>query len=125
VRMGKGEKFRKVPLGSEARRLVRAWIDVRGEQPGPLITSDRGGRLSARGIQKRIRALGKAAGIKLTPHMLRHTGAMRMVRAGRPLTEVQKILGHAKLETTARYVVPGWEDLEKAVESIELGGWHE
>jgi site-specific recombinase XerD len=41
-----------------------------------------------------------------------------MVDAAVPLTVVQKILGHARLETTAVYCKPGWEDLEKAVERI-------
>jgi site-specific recombinase XerD len=38
------------------------------------------------------------------PHVLRHTRAMEMVRAGVPLTIVQQILGHANLNTTAVYL---------------------
>ena len=38
------------------------------------------------------------------PHILRHTRAIEMVRAGVPLTIVQKLLGHARLTTTAIYL---------------------
>jgi integrase/recombinase XerC len=44
-----------------------------------------------------------------------------MIDSGRPITEVALILGHARLQTTARYTQPGWEDLEQAVESGTLG----
>ena len=78
--------------------------------------------VDVRQAQKMVGALGERAKVEdLTPHALRHTCAKRMVDAGRPLTEIQKILGHEKLETTARYCQPGWEDLERAVESIILG----
>ncbi len=121
VRLGKGQKYREVPLGAEARRWLGAWLDV---HPGGewLFVDEAGRPVSARAMQKRVMAIGVAARIEgLSPHDLRHTCAKRMVDAGRPLTEVARILGHAKLTTTARYTQPGWGDLEDAVESIGLG----
>jgi site-specific recombinase XerD len=41
-----------------------------------------------------------------------------MVQSGQPLTVVQKILRHSRLDVTAKYTKPSWEDLEKAVESL-------
>lgn len=123
VRLGKGDKRREVPLCREARRLLGLYLthnpspERKGESA--FFVDDDGMALSVRGIQKRVARLGAACGLaELTPHMLRHTCAKRMVDGGRPITEVQLILGHAKIETTARYCQPGWGDLERAVETI-------
>ena len=129
VRHGKGGSRRSIPLSSEARRILSAWLDVRPRsgcvRPAAgnhLFIDESGDALSTRAIQKRIRALGAAAAVEgLTPHRLRHTCAKRMVDAGRQLTEVRQVLGHAKIETTCRYAQAGWEDLEAAVESVHLG----
>ncbi len=121
VRRGKRDKTRTVPLSSSAREALTEWLAARGMDGGPVFIDERGHPLSTRAIQKRIEALARQTGIDdLTCHALRHTCAKSMVDAGRPLTEVQKILGHEKLETTARYVQPGREDLEEAVEAGEL-----
>lgn len=123
VRSGKGDKARKVPISSEGRRLLAAWLEMRQVDGGALFVGDRGERMTTRAVQKRFQRIAEAAGIEgLTPHVLRHTCAKRMVDAGRPLTEVKAILGHAKLDMTERYVKPGLEDLERAVEAIAMGG---
>lgn len=123
VRLGKGEKMREVPFSLEVRKALQIWLtDYPNQDPSSRLIGEAGKSLTEREIQLRIRALGQAAGIEdLTPHRLRHTCAKRMLDAGRPLTEVQMILGHAKLETTARYVQPGWADLTEAVDSISRG----
>jgi site-specific recombinase XerD len=114
---GKRDKTRHVPLSSSARDALRMWLGVRGDL-GPLLF----GRIAPRAIQKRVEELAADLRIDgLSCHALRHTCAKSMVDAGRPLTEVQKILGHEKLETTSRYVQPGREDLAEAVEAGELG----
>lgn len=113
VRLSKGEKSREVPLNSEARRWLGAWLAILKPENGVTPVFE----ISTRMIQDRVADLGKEAGIsELTPHRLRHTCAKRMIDGGAQLTAVQKILGHAKLETTARYTMAGWEDLESAVE---------
>lgn len=122
VRHGKGGGRRVLPLSSETRRLIAAWLAARPPVGERLFCDAHSGALSTRAIQKRIRALGAAAAVEgLTPHRLRHTCAKRMVDAGRQLTEVRQVLGHAKIETTCRYAQAGWEDLEAAVESVHLG----
>lgn len=117
---GKGSKKREVPLNAEARRALGAWLELARPQE-PLFWSEKGRgaeRLSTRTIQRVVAELGRLAGLELTPHELRHSGAKRMADAGVPLTVIQKILGHARLSTTARYIQPGWEDFESAVERI-------
>lgn len=114
---GKRDKTRHVPLSSSAREALRGWLAVRSD-PGPFLF----GRIAPRAIQKRVEELADLLRIDgLSCHSLRHTCAKSMVDAGRPLTEVQRILGHEKLETTSRYIMPGREDLAEAVEAGELG----
>jgi integrase/recombinase XerD len=114
---GKRDKTRHVPLSSSAREALRMWVATRATPTGLLFAG-----MSTRAIQKRIEALANDLRIDgLSCHALRHTCAKSMVDAGRPLTEVQRILGHEKLETTARYIQPGREDLAEAVEAGELG----
>lgn len=117
VRHGKGEKYREVPLNEKARRAVKGWLDV-CTQTGPLFIGKQGERLQARGVQRRVAEIGRLAGVDVTPHQLRHTFAKRLLDKGGQLTEVKDLMGHSRLETTARYVKPGWEDLEYAVERI-------
>jgi integrase/recombinase XerC len=116
VRNGKGGKRREVPVGAEGRRMVRAWMDLRGDADGALFTGKRGERIQARGIQRRVAEIGRLAGVEVTPHDLRHTCAKRLVDRGAQLPVVAAVLGHARLETTRRYVQPGWGDLQNAVE---------
>lgn len=120
VKNGKGEKARQIPLNRESRRALTLWMD---EQPpknldAPVFTGKRSARLSTRQIQRIVKSIAVEAGlvITITPHDLRHSFAKRSLDRGAPLTVVSKLLGHSRLETTARYVQPGWADYEKAVE---------
>jgi site-specific recombinase XerC len=119
VKNGKGGKRREIPLNTEALRAIGAWSQVRGGQPGALFSGKGGERITAKGIQDRVRVIRIAAGLDedVTPHALRHTFAKRMVDAGTTIGVVQKLLGHSRLETTLVYTKPGWRDLEKAVEA--------
>jgi integrase/recombinase XerC len=116
IKNGKGEKRREIPLNKEARRALSLWL--KEHSGGYLFISHHGGELSTRSVQRRVAEIGKIAGIEVTPHDLRHTFAKRMLDAGVPLTTISKLLGHARLETTKRYVQPGWGDYERAVEKI-------
>ncbi len=117
VRLGKGNKRREVPLNNEARRMLQLWAQYSPASAGALFSGKRGERIGTRLIQQRVADLRSAAGLdeQVTPHALRHTFAKRMLDRGVPITVVSKLLGHSRLETTARYVQPGWEDFEKAV----------
>jgi integrase/recombinase XerC len=116
---GKGEKRRFVPLGAELRQVLREYLAMRGDAPGALFTGKRlGMRMQARGVEHRLDHIRRAAGLgaEVTPHALRHTFAKQLVDRGQQLPLVRKLLGHSRLDTTARYTMPGWEDMENAVE---------
>lgn len=113
VRLGKGGKRREVPLNSEGRRAIGKWLDMRGSTVGLLFDG-----LVTRTVQRRVAEVGRLAGLVITPHDLRHTFAKRLVNRNVPITTISKLLGHSRLEVTARYVQPGWNDYENAVEGI-------
>jgi site-specific recombinase XerD len=51
----------------------------------------------------------------VTPHMLRHSLARRMLERGAQLPEVQRVLGHSRLSTTGIYLTPSEEDVRTAI----------
>lgn len=63
-------------------------------------------RLSGRMVQKRLRALGQAAGLgmSLHPHLLRHAHATGLLRAGVSVAIIQESMNHRALATTERYL---------------------
>jgi integrase/recombinase XerD len=54
-------------------------------------------------IRTRLNNYGRLAGVKVSPHRLRHTFATRLLNRGMPITSLQKILGHKHLNTTQCY----------------------
>ncbi|MHB0922662.1 MAG: tyrosine-type recombinase/integrase [Bellilinea sp.] len=118
IRRGKGDKRRVVPLNSEARLVLGRWLDLRG--PGgsgePVFNGKGTTRLTTRTVERRVADIGRMAGVDITPHQLRHTFLKRMVENGVPVTDAQTLAGHSRIETTRRYLTPGWDDLTAAVE---------
>ncbi|HXA31558.1 MAG TPA: tyrosine-type recombinase/integrase [Acidimicrobiales bacterium] len=120
VRRGKGDASRSVPLSAEARTLVEPWVHrPRPPASGPLFVGP-AGRLSGRAVDRLTRRIGEAAGVDLSPHVLRHTFVTRLIRAGVDVVMVAELAGHRSLETTRRYALPTQEDRESAVESVDV-----
>lgn len=120
VRSGKGRKYREVPLHREARRALRAYLEVRPADRGEVLFLGQRGPLGVRGIQMRLSALGRAAEVEVTPHVLRHTFATRLLReAGADLVTVAALLGHESVATTAIYTQPDEAALTRVVERLE------
>jgi integrase len=62
-------------------------------------------------LYRLVQRTGRAAGIEVHPHSLRHAYATRLVRDGAPGPVVQAALGHASFQTTQRYIHPTPEDV--------------
>jgi integrase/recombinase XerC len=119
VRAGKGRKYREIPLHKEARKALSAYLAVRPDSEDDHFFLGQRGPLRERGMQMRLTALGEAAGVVVTPHMLRHTFATRMLReADVDLVTVSTLLGHSDVTTTAIYTQPNEADLAEAVERL-------
>jgi site-specific recombinase XerD len=102
---GKGGKERAVYLSPQVERALRYYLAVR-----PAVACDavflsyQHAGLSTTAIHKRLMRYRAAAGVQLTAHRLRHTFANDLVRADVPVTSIQKLLGHAWLDSTQTYV---------------------
>ena len=102
----------------EARKALRAWLDDRGRDPGPLWLGQRG-RLTISGITQAVLAVGADAGLPgLRPHQLRHTYATRLRQGGADPAHIQALLGHASIETSARYFRAGAVEQAAIVEVV-------
>ena len=119
---GKGRKERFVPLNAAARKALERWLRVREERgvfEEALFVGQRGHPLDASAIRRIVADLARRAGVRATPHTLRHTFAKRLLDAGVPLEKVAALLGHENLNTTRIYLEPGEQDLEMAVRALE------
>ena len=120
VRAGKGRKYRKVPLHNAARKPLAAYLEVRPESESNRFFLGQRGPLQERGIQMRLAALGEAAKVEVTPHVLRHTFATRLLReAETDLVAVAKLMGHSNVATTTIYTQPRAADLRAAVDRLK------
>ncbi len=110
--IGKGDKERMVPVGSEAIRKLRIYLDeirahirVQHGCEDIVFLNRRGGMLSRVMIFYIIRDLARTAGIlkEISPHTLRHSFATHLVEGGADLRAVQEMLGHESITTTEIY----------------------
>lgn len=103
VRCGKGGRQRFVPVTGEAWALLQRLVPP-GAKPGDaLFVNAWGGCLSRRGLHRIVRGYLRAAGLRGSTHTTRHTTATRLLDRGLNLRQVQAILGHADISTTAVY----------------------
>jgi site-specific recombinase XerD len=110
---GKGRKQRCVPLTTATAATVRVWLQERGGlRDDPLFPTRTGRRLSDDAVEARIALHKKAASQrcpslaakKLTPHVLRHTCAMTLLREGVDVAVIALWLGHADIRSTDAYL---------------------
>lgn len=111
--LGKGRKQRITPLTKQTVAVLRAWLAERGGHPDePLFPTRTGRALSRDAIERRLAehatnataACPSLAAKKITPHVLRHTAAMRLLHAGVDTSVIALWLGHEQVETTQIYL---------------------
>lgn len=124
---GKGRKQRAVPFTTPVQAAVADWLAERKGLPAdPLFPTRTGRRLSPDGLQRRLSLHATTAaancvslqGRKLSPHVLRHTNAMGLLRAGVDTTVIALWLGHADVRSTNAYLHADMTIKERALAQV-------
>jgi site-specific recombinase XerD len=111
--------------------ILKEWRSEQGGKLGePVFPSSRGGRLSTDALQRLVakyvaraaRTCPSLAEKKVTPHTLRHTAAMALLRHGVDLSIIALWLGHESVETTQIYLHANMGLKEKALARTKANG---
>lgn len=105
---GKGNKQRPVYFDARTKLHLADYLRSRNDENPALFVALRGDsqRMSIGGVESRLRNLGKLAGInRVHPHKFRRTLATHAIDKGMPIEQVQKLLGHARIDTTMHYAM--------------------
>lgn len=106
--LGKGNKEREVYFDARTKLHLMEYIEKRNDTNDALFVSEREPhqRLTIAGIELIIRKLGADSDInKAYPHKFRRTLATNAIDKGMPVEQVQRLLGHVKIETTMQYAM--------------------
>jgi len=114
INKGKGEKSRYVPILAELAQELQTHLGAR--ETGYLFETNRHLPYSPRRIQQIVKATAEKAKItkRVYPHLLRHSVATTLLERGMPIEQIQKFLGHSKLETTQIYAESTTEMLKES-----------
>ena len=108
VVFGKGNKERLVYFNARAKIHLEAYLRERTDDNPALFVSLHAPfeRLQISGVERRIKLLGAKARIKgVHPHKFRRTMATMAIDKGMPIEQVQRLLGHVRIDTTLHYAM--------------------
>jgi integrase/recombinase XerC len=105
--IGKGRKERFVFFAPSTAELLKRWLSIRGEDAGTLFW------LTSEGVKMVFTRIRRESGLEVFhPHQLRHTTATNLLAAGADTHSVRRMLGHASVLTTERYLSMASSDLK-------------
>ncbi len=108
VVFGKGSKERIVYFDARAKIHLQNYLNNRTDDNSALFVSLKAPhkRLQIGGVEVRIRNIGKQLGInKMHPHKFRRTLATMAIDKGMPIEQLQRLLGHQRIDTTLQYAM--------------------
>lgn len=108
VVLGKGNKERTVYFNARAKIHLQNYLATRDDSETALFVSlsKPNNRLTISGVENRLRELGKTAKVgRIHPHKFRRTVATMAIDKGMPIEQVQRMLGHCKIDTTLHYAM--------------------
>lgn len=108
VVFGKGDKERVVYFDARAKLHMLDYLESRTDSNPALFVTLRAPyeRINIGGVEHRLRELGKRLDIpKVHPHKFRRTLATMAIDKGMPIEQLQKLLGHERIDTTLQYAM--------------------
>lgn len=117
VVLGKGDKERRVYFDAKTKVHLEQYLESRADGNPALFVSYHApwNRLTIAGVEYMLRQLGTKSSVShVHPHKFRRTMATMAIERGMPIEQVQKLLGHAKIDTTLRYAVINQTNVKNA-----------
>ena len=117
VVFGKGNKERVVYFNARTKLHLQQYLDERTDDNPALFVSLHSPhtRLTISGVEVRIRELGKSLSMpKVHPHKFRRTLATMAIDKGMPIEQVQRLLGHVRIDTTLHYAIVNQNNVKLA-----------
>lgn len=117
VVFGKGDKERIVYFDARAKLHLKDYLDSRTDDNPALFVSLRAPheRIEIGGVEHRLRELGKRLNIpKVHPHKFRRTLATVAIDKGMPIEQLQRLLGHQRIDTTLQYAMVKQSNVKSA-----------
>lgn len=117
VVFGKGNKERIVYFDARAKLHLREYLDSRTDDNPALFVTLRAPheRIEIGGIEHRLRVIGKRLHIpKVHPHKFRRTLATMAIDKGMPIEQLQRLLGHKRIDTTLQYAMVKQSNVKSA-----------
>lgn len=106
--LGKGDKERPVYFDAKTKIHLQQYLDSRADNNPALFVSFQApyNRLSIAGVERFLNKLGERSDVRhVHPHKFRRTMATMAIEKGMPIEQVQKLLGHSKIDTTLHYAI--------------------
>jgi site-specific recombinase XerD len=129
--LGKGRKMRCTPLRSDVAAVLKEWLSERGGEPlDPVFPNSRGTHLSTDALQRLVvrhattarKTCPSLTEKTVTPHTLRHSAAMDLLRRGVDLSVIALWLGHESTNTTQIYLHADMQLKEQALSHAIASG---
>lgn len=117
VVFGKGNKEREVYFNARTKIHLQNYLNSRTDENPALFVSlsKPHSRLTINGVEVRLRLLGRRVNIvKVHPHKFRRTLATMAIDKGMPIEQVQRLLGHVKIDTTLHYAMVNQNNVKMA-----------
>ncbi len=119
---GKGGKERVIPISEQTLKRIRDYMTdlrkslLKNRESPYLFVSSRGTALTRQRFWQTLRGYARSAGLKISPHVIRHSFATHLLEGGADLRAVQKMLGHSDISTTQIYTRITSDRLRKVYE---------
>jgi len=118
--LGKGMKERRVSFSPKTSIKLAVYLKLhRPDIPGDLLFPTKNGtKVNERNAYRSVARAASRAGLKINPHLLRHSGATAWLKATGNLEFIKSLLGHEDIRTTMRYLHTNFNDIAAKYEQM-------